>query len=91
MAQQRDKSALALTSQLAQIRITLKKELGDEYDEKMEPVRIALREIAQEKPLTTILQQAITRMLAKEADNIEMMTLISAGLDVIEESRETRH
>ena len=91
MAQQRDKSALALTSQLAQIRTTLKKELGDEYDEKMEPVRTALREAAQEKPLTKILQQAITRMLAKEADNIEMMTLISAGLDVIEESRETRH
>lgn len=91
MTQQKDESALALTSQLAQIRTTLKKELGDEYDEKMEPVRIALREAAQEKPLTKILQQAITRMLAKEADNIEMMTLISAGLDVIEESRETRH
>jgi hypothetical protein len=91
MAQQKDKSALALTSQLAQIRSTLKRELGDAYDEKIEPVRVALREVAQEKQLAEVLQQAINDMLAKEADNIEMMTLISAGLDVLEESKETRH
>jgi hypothetical protein len=91
MAQEKDKNAHALTSQLAQIRTTLKRELGNEYDEKIEPVRIALREVAQEKPLTEVLQQVITGMLAKEADNIEMMTLISAGLDVLEEAQETRH
>ena len=91
MTQQKDNSAYALTSQLAQIRTTLKRELGNEYDEKIEPVRSALRQVAQEKPLTDILHQAINAMLAKEADNIEIMTLISAGLDVIEETKETRH
>ena len=91
MAQHKDKSVLSLTSQLAQIRSTLRRELGHEYDQKIEPVRIALREIALEKPLAEVLQQAINDMLSKEADNIEMMTLISAGLDVLEESKETLH
>ena len=91
MSQAKSKSAFTLTSQLAEIRATLKKELGDAYDEKIEPVRSALRQAAQHRPLMEVLQQAINGMLAKEADNIELMTLISGGLDVMEEERETRH
>lgn len=85
------KSVFSLTGQLAAIRTTLKRELGTDYDEKIEPVRAALREIAQDKPLVEILQQTIDRLLAREADNVELMTLIAAGLDVIEETRQTHH
>lgn len=91
MSHAKSKSAFTLTGQLAEIRATLKKELGDAYDEKIEPVRSALRQAALDKPLTEVLQQAIDGMLAKEAGNIELMTLISGGLDVMEEERETRH
>ena len=85
------KSVFSLTGQLVAIRTTLKRELGTDYDDKIEPVRAALREIAQDKPLVEILQQTIDRLLAREADNVELMTLIAAGLDVIEEAQQTHH
>lgn len=91
MSQAKPKSVFTLTSQLAEIRTTLKQELGEVYDEKIEPVRGALRQAALEKPLMEILQQTIDGMLAKEANDIELMTLIAAGLDVLEEAHETRH
>ena len=82
------KSVFSLTGQLVAIRTTLKRELGADYDDKIEPVRAALREIAQDRPLVEILQQTIDRLLAREADNVELMTLIAAGLDVIEETQQ---
>ena len=85
------KSIFSLTGQLVAIRTTLKRELGTDYDDKIEPVRAALREIAQDQPLVEILQQTIDRLLAREADNVELMTLIAAGLDVIEETQQTHH
>lgn len=91
MSQPKRKSVSSLTGQLLAIRTSLKRELGAQYDEKIEPVRAVLREIAQDKPLVEILQQTIDRLLAREADNVELMTLIAAGLDVIEEAQQTSH